>query len=490
MIGLVEQLSLSGGSDKLNKVGFAMHEDFLLHCNWEGHPESPERLKVLGAHLRSSGIWESLHHFAAEPADPDIVNMVHTREYLDSIRAAEERGGGLIDEVETGISSGTFGAATRAVGTSVEAARRVLDGELDSAFCAVRPPGHHAQRDAAMGFCIFNNIAIAARWAIRRRGLQRVLIVDWDYHHGNGTQDEFSHDPHVLYFSTHCYPAWPMTGLEDERGVGRGEGLTVNAPLPPGTCIDGFREAFEQKLGPALRDFKPELVLISAGFDAHRADNMVPDLMDLGDEDFATLTHLVMELSDGSPIVSVLEGGYNCDATARSVEQHVRALVNGLPRGSVMQAVIRAGEPADTDAVATMETACFSTSWSTESLSPWFEGATGRLVWVAEQDGVASGYLLFTSILDEGSVDRIAVDPAFRGRGIGAQLLAHCLDGASQAGIKSIWLEVGAGNAAAIALYHSAGFKQVSRRRNYYADPPPEDALVMKWTPPGEINSS
>jgi acetoin utilization deacetylase AcuC-like enzyme len=198
----------------------------------------------------------------------------------------------------------------------------VLEKRVDAAFCAVRPPGHHAERDRAMGFCLFNNVAIGARYAQRKHSLEKIAILDWDVHHGNGTQHMFEDDPTVFYISLHQYPFYPGTGARGERGVGEGTGFTLNIPLPAGTGEDRYLRAFDEEIVPALTDYKPDLLLISAGFDAHKDDPLGGML--LTEESFAKFTTL---LQDIAPVVSVLEGGYNLEALARSVEAHLGVLL-------------------------------------------------------------------------------------------------------------------------------------------------------------------
>jgi acetoin utilization deacetylase AcuC-like enzyme len=210
--------------------------------------------------------------------------------------------------------------------TAVDA---IMEGQVDQAFCAVRPPGHHAEAARAMGFCLFNNVAVAARYIQERHGIQRVLIVDWDVHHGNGTQHSFDDDPSVLYFSTHQYPHYPGTGAATERGNGKGEGLTINVPMSGGQGDEEFREVFEKVLVPAADSFNPGFVLISAGFDAHRDDPLAG--LGLTEDGFASLTQIVAGIAlrhASGRVVSCLEGGYNLRALSASVDRHVQALLD------------------------------------------------------------------------------------------------------------------------------------------------------------------
>lgn len=251
----------------------------------------------------------------------DDLEAVHTREHIRHIRRVCEDGGGVLDAGDTHASPASYEVAVLAAGAVLSSVDAVLEGSVSSAFCAVRPPGHHAERDGPMGFCLFNNVAIGARYAQRRHGIERVAILDWDVHHGNGTQHTFEEDPSVLYVSLHQYPFYPGTGAASERGIGAGEGATLNIPLPAGTGEGRYREEFDAQVVPALRSFGPELLLLSAGFDAHRDDPLAD--MRLTETSFAEFTRRVARIA---PVVSVLEGGYNLAALASSVEHHLRAL--------------------------------------------------------------------------------------------------------------------------------------------------------------------
>ena len=254
---------------------------------------------------------------------------MHEASYLTSLKSRAPVSGRVSLDPDTSISAGSLPAAYLAAGGVLAAADAIMAGTVDHAFCAIRPPGHHAESDRAMGFCLFNNVAIAARYLQRRHGVARVLIVDWDVHHGNGTQHTFDDDPSVLFFSTHQYPHYPGTGRATERGKGKGEGLTINVPMSAGQGDEDYREIFERVLVPAADAYKPEFVLISAGFDAHRDDPLAS--MGLTEEGYATLTGIVAGIArrhSKSRVLSCLEGGYNLNALAASVERHVVALLD------------------------------------------------------------------------------------------------------------------------------------------------------------------
>ena len=309
------------------RVGFLYHPSFLAHDPGPGHPEGPERLLAICDHLKRTGFWETLAHLEPPLATQETLALVHPARYILEIELACRRGPVRLD-LDTAVSPGSWEAAVRAVGAVTLAVDQVLDGTLDGAFCAVRPPGHHALFDQAMGFCLFNTVAIAARHAQRRREVSRVLIVDWDVHHGNGTQEIFFNDPTVLYFSTHQFPFYPGTGAAGDVGEGPGRGFTINVPLPSGAGDAELIGAFEGILVPKAMAFAPKLVLISAGFDAHRDDPLAG--LAVTEAGYATLTRIVRRIADASAqgrIVSTLEGGYDLAALGASVDAHLRALM-------------------------------------------------------------------------------------------------------------------------------------------------------------------
>jgi acetoin utilization deacetylase AcuC-like enzyme len=302
-------------------TAFISHADCMKHDVGEYHPECPARLTAIDDQLISSGIGQYLDRYDAPLAERQVLERVHPPEFVENVfRAAPERGLVHLDP-DTAMSPGTLNAALRAAGAGVLAVDLVMDGRAENAFCSVRPPGHHATRDRAMGFCFFNNVAVAAAHALEARGLSRVAIIDFDVHHGNGTEHIFEGDERVLMVSSFQHPFYPYSGTEDPaRNM-------VNVPLPAGTGSQGFRDVVADIWAPALRDFAPDMVLFSAGFDAHVEDDMA--MLRLVDQDYAFVTRAVKEATDastGGKIVSVLEGGYALSALARSVVQHVRVL--------------------------------------------------------------------------------------------------------------------------------------------------------------------
>ncbi|VVB92679.1 Histone deacetylase domain protein [uncultured archaeon] len=297
------------------RCGIVYHPDYLKH-ETGSHPERKERLLSIISHLKETGMMEKVVLTGPRPALQDEIRYIHTPGYIEKARRYSELE--LQIDPDTVLSKESYNVALLAAGGAITAVDSVLDG-LDCSFALVRPPGHHAMPDRGMGFCIFNNIAIAARHA-QKKGKKRILIVDWDVHHGNGTQDAFYDDPTVLYFSTHEYPHYPGTGWLDEVGSGGGEGFNINVPLPAGTCDPGFIAAFEEILVPAAREFKPDLILISAGQDACAEDGLAR--MRMSPRGFAALASIVRSIASETcegKVVAALEGGYDLGLLARSV---------------------------------------------------------------------------------------------------------------------------------------------------------------------------
>ena len=314
-------------------TGFVYHSACVEHDPGNGHPERPDRLRAVLARIESSGLADELDRHTPRAASPEELTLVHPESHVERVRAAvaasEPSRPAAIDG-DTSVSPASWQAATRAAGGLIEACERVLEGSWDNAFCAVRPPGHHAEVDRAMGFCLFNNVAIAAEHLRRRHGLERIAILDWDVHHGNGTQHVFEDDPGVFYASLHQWPLYPGTGSARERGRGSGEGATLNCPMDPGTTDADWLRALEEAVLPALEDFAPEFVIVSAGFDAHAHDPLAG--VALSEQGFAELTRSVLDFCRrvaDARLVSALEGGYHLDALAASVEAHLGVLVGG-----------------------------------------------------------------------------------------------------------------------------------------------------------------
>jgi acetoin utilization deacetylase AcuC-like enzyme len=307
-------------------TGLVYHADYLLHDPGPGHPECPARLRAIIDHLKRVDLWDALRLIQPEPAPEAAILRVHPQVYLRHLEAAAAEAPTYLD-ADTPISPDSYRVARLAAGGVLAAADAVMAGRVRNAFVAVRPPGHHALSDRAMGFCLLNNVAIAARHLQVAHGLERVLIADWDVHHGNGTQAIFYEDASVLYFSTHQFPFYPGTGAQGDRGRGNGVGTTVNVPLWAGSGDAEILAAFREHLVPAAEAFRPDFVLISAGFDAHVADPLAS--LRVTEAGYAELTAVVTSLADrfaAGRVVSVLEGGYHLEALPQAVEAHIRAL--------------------------------------------------------------------------------------------------------------------------------------------------------------------
>jgi acetoin utilization deacetylase AcuC-like enzyme/formylglycine-generating enzyme required for sulfatase activity len=316
-------------AQKKAKTGFVYHEVYLAHRMPPGHPESPQRLTAIIDRLRADGVYDELVHLTPEPTPLKWIDTIHAPDYVERVKESCERGEEYLDSPDVPISTQSYRAALTAAGGVLSAVDAVMRGDMRNAFCAVRPPGHHALDDWAMGFCLFNNVAIGTRYVQQQYGLAKVLIVDWDVHHGNGTQAAFYDDPNVLYFSVHQYPFYPGTGAAADKGYGKGVSYTINVPLPAGSGDSDYVAAFEQQLRPAALRFAPDFVFISAGFDAHEADTL--GHMRVTTEAFGRLSRIVKDIAEQcchGRLVSVLEGGYNLDALAASVQTHLRVLMD------------------------------------------------------------------------------------------------------------------------------------------------------------------
>ena len=301
------------------QVGFVYDPIYLQHDTGQ-HVENAARLEAIISHLEQTGLKQQLIPIKPRPATIEELSLVHHERHISHIQEVAERGGGWLD-ADTVMSPGSYDAALYAAGGTIKAAEAVMNGEVTSAFALVRPPGHHATSQRAMGFCLFNNIAVAAQYALAEYKLDRILIIDFDVHHGNGTSDIFYQNYQVLYISTHLYPFYPGTGRVDETGAAGAKGTKINIPLPPGCGDSEYLSVFEQIVVPAARRFSPQLILISAGYDAHWADGMA--LMQVSVTGFARMVKIIQELAAelcDSRLVLSLEGGYNLNALAASVK--------------------------------------------------------------------------------------------------------------------------------------------------------------------------
>ena len=301
------------------------HPIYLEHLTPTGHPERPDRLRAIERVL-SDEAFADLDRRQSPEGDPATILYAHPEEFVEKVRSRIPEEGIVRIDADTSASPKSWQAALTAIGAANVAVDDVFAGEADNVFVAARPPGHHAEKVTAMGFCLFNNAAIAARHAQRAHGAERVAIVDWDVHHGNGTQDIFWNDPSVLYCSTHQMPLYPGTGARDETGAGN----IVNAPLSAGTGSDTFRDAFLSRVLPEIDRFQPDLIIISAGFDAHHRDPLAE--INLDEDDFDWATGQLMDKADrwsNGRLASLLEGGYDLHGLAFSVAAHVRRLMKG-----------------------------------------------------------------------------------------------------------------------------------------------------------------
>jgi len=309
------------------RTGFYYHPACLEHDTGHGHPERPARLTAIMEHLTNAGMLDKLDVCEPEPIALETIALVHPPKYIDYVsRSCTDKLTPL--DSDTVVSKNSFTAARLAVGAVVAAVEQVSLGKWQNAFCAIRPPGHHAEVEQAMGFCLFNNVAIAAEWLRRKQRAERVLIIDWDVHHGNGTQNIFYERGDVFYFSAHQWPLYPGTGRAEETGNGAGAGTTQNLPIPPLTSEAEYLERFCEATREIYESFQPEFTLISAGFDAHRDDPLAH--LELTEAGFAALTDHVLSLSEKyceHRVVSVLEGGYNLTALAQSVAAHLERIL-------------------------------------------------------------------------------------------------------------------------------------------------------------------
>lgn len=332
--GELAAMNLHAGSDAPGdpagggSVAVFYHDTFLLHDTGPEHPESPDRLKAVLRAVDAAGLKGRLSWPRFAPANLDQIGAVHTPAYMETVRRAVLSGAGRLPTGDTPVSSRSWDAALLAAGAAVAACDHVVTGGVGSAFCLVRPPGHHATADRGMGFCVFNNAAVAARHLQRTRGIRRILIADFDVHHGNGTQEIFYGDDSVYYFSVHQRGIYPGTGRENETGAGKGTGATLNVELETGNGDAPAIAAFRERLKPAMQRFKPEFVLVSAGFDAHRDDPL--GSLTYTEEGYAGIARELVAIADAHArgrIVFVLEGGYGLPGMSESVVAILKVLL-------------------------------------------------------------------------------------------------------------------------------------------------------------------
>jgi acetoin utilization deacetylase AcuC-like enzyme len=316
----------------MSRTGIVKDDRYLEHVMDPGHPESPERLRVIYNMLEENEMKGLFEMVKPRAATREELEMIHAPAYIDLVASTAGKSYYRLD-MDTSTCAKSYEAALWAAGGLLELIKAVMEKRLDNGFALVRPPGHHAERERAMGFCLFNNVAIGARYALRNFSLQRILIVDWDVHHGNGTQNSFYEDPQVLYFSTHRYGFfYPGTGGAKEVGEGKGEGFNVNVPLSTGVGDAEYGNIFEKFLKPIALEYQPQLILVSAGFDTHHDDPLGG--MEVTEKGFARMTQVLMEIAESTAqgkLVITLEGGYDVSGESRSVKAVLKELVQASP---------------------------------------------------------------------------------------------------------------------------------------------------------------
>jgi len=315
----------------MGKTGFLLDDRFLRHDTGPRHPESPARLGAIRDAYEQAGLGDRCRRVEAKEILTSNLLRLHSRTYVTRVDAACRQSLPFIDVPDSAICPDSYEIALLAAGGTTQAVDLIMSGDLTNAFCAVRPPGHHAERDQSMGFCLFNNVGLAAERLLRYHELERVMVIDWDVHHGNGTQHAFEHVPEVYFCSLHGHPLslYPGTGFETEVGTGEGEGYTLNIPMMPGTTGERYRQAFDEQILPAAEVYKPQFLLVSAGYDAHRLDPLAPLCLEV--EDFEWMTRAVLDLAERhcqGRLISVLEGGYNLDVLSECVTMHISLLAD------------------------------------------------------------------------------------------------------------------------------------------------------------------
>jgi acetoin utilization deacetylase AcuC-like enzyme len=311
----------------MKKVGYVYHKDFLKHTTDRYHPENPQRLKAIDKAITDSGLIEKLTIIEPKPAQPEDIQLIHTEKYFQIVKSTQDHPLGDYD-ADTYYCRHTYTAAMLAVGGVLQAGQMLMDGKIDCAFCAVRPPGHHAEADHAMGFCFFNNIAILAKWLLQNHNLKRIAIIDWDGHHGNGTQHAFYASDDVHFCSLHLYPFFPGTGKPSDIGTGEGESYNLNLPMAYGSDDEVFLRGMRHNWVPAMVKFKPEILLISAGYDGYCDDPLVP--LEITRDAYQEATRTAKRVADKycqGRIISVLEGGYNMSFLGQAVIDHLNILM-------------------------------------------------------------------------------------------------------------------------------------------------------------------
>jgi len=309
----------------MKKLAVLYDEIFLEHKPPFTHPENPTRLEAIINKLTQESFLDKISLLKPKPASENEILLAHTKNHLEFVQSSINENRLMLDE-DTYVVKESWNAALSAAGSLIDAVDLVMNKKFGNVFCLSRPPGHHAESNRPMGFCLFNNVAIGAKYAIKKHQLDRIAIIDWDVHHGNGTQEIFYDSPEVYYFSLHQYPLYPGTGTENEKGEGKGKNFNLNFPLPAYTKGEVYIKIFNEKIIPELISYKPQLIILSSGFDAHKDDPLANML--LVEKNYAELTKIISQfaLAENIPIISALEGGYNLDALANSVYVHLSFL--------------------------------------------------------------------------------------------------------------------------------------------------------------------
>jgi len=311
----------------MKKVGYVFHPDYLMHTDSGYHPENPQRLKVIDRAITESGLGDKLVLIEPHPATPEQIMLNHTESHYKAVKKTQTIAFGNLD-LDTFFCSDSYQAAMLAAGGAISAGELLMEGEINSAFCALRPPGHHAEPDHTKGFCLFNNIAILAYWLINEYKLNRIAILDWDVHHGNGTQKSFYDTDKVHFTSLHQYPFYPGSGSNTETGTGKGKGYTLNIPLSAGISDTVFLDAIRDDWYNAMYVYNPEIILVSTGYDAHIDDPLA--FLDISDKAFTECTKIAKDVSERfcqGRIITILEGGYNLDVLKRNVINLINILM-------------------------------------------------------------------------------------------------------------------------------------------------------------------